>query len=130
MSANDMQVGGSHYRSDYEPWDFTCDIFKGCFFLGNANKYITRWRKKNGLEDLRKALHYLQKHRELTEQSRLHPGPWLSTDALNALLTRYAEANRLTLWEEEILMLMGRGLIIAAMRRLEQLIREVESGQA
>jgi len=26
----------------------------------NVVKYITRWRDKNGLEDLRKAMHYIQ----------------------------------------------------------------------
>lgn len=30
------------------------------FFEGNVLKYLTRWRKKNGLEDLRKAMTYLQ----------------------------------------------------------------------
>lgn len=29
------------------------------FFLGNAIKYLCRWRKKNGLEDLRKLNEYL-----------------------------------------------------------------------
>lgn len=28
-------------------------------------KYVDRWRDKNGLEDIDKAIHYLQKYREL-----------------------------------------------------------------
>lgn len=31
------------------------------FFEGNVIKYVTRWRTKNGLEDLKKAKQYLDK---------------------------------------------------------------------
>ena len=27
---------------------------------GNAIKYITRWKDKNGVEDIKKAIHYLE----------------------------------------------------------------------
>lgn len=30
------------------------------FFEGNVFKYITRYKSKNGLEDLKKAKHYLE----------------------------------------------------------------------
>jgi hypothetical protein len=32
---------------------------KMCFRLGNVVKYIWRWKKKNGIEDLKKARWYL-----------------------------------------------------------------------
>ncbi|HWF62922.1 MAG TPA: DUF3310 domain-containing protein [Nitrospira sp.] len=61
MSANDEQVGGDHYRSKpIQPWDFI--IANGIGFLeGNAIKYIARWREKGGVEDLKKARHYIDK---------------------------------------------------------------------
>ena len=59
MSANDTQVGGAHYQTPIQPWDF---IVNGLGFLeGNIVKYVTRWKQKGGVEDLRKARHYLDK---------------------------------------------------------------------
>jgi len=64
QSANDRQVGGSHYQSGYQHWDFMCDVTDGAYLLGCASKYVTRWKGKNGLQDLEKAQHYLQKAKE------------------------------------------------------------------
>lgn len=66
MSANDMQVGGEHYQNKaIQPWDamqawMTDEQFKG-FLWGNVIKYIARWQDKGGIEDLRKARHYMDK---------------------------------------------------------------------
>jgi hypothetical protein len=66
MSADDMQVGGEHYRTkDIQPWTamqawMTPEQFKG-FLWGNVIKYIARWQDKGGVEDLRKARHYMDK---------------------------------------------------------------------
>jgi len=70
VSANSTQVGGDHYRSkSIQPWDFI--IANGLGFLeGNAIKYISRWREKNGVEDLKKARHYIDKLIEVAEQSK------------------------------------------------------------
>lgn len=59
---NSTQVGGSHYKgTTYQHWDFVMIALGGRYLEGNITKYVTRWRKKNGLEDLRKARHYLSK---------------------------------------------------------------------
>jgi len=56
-----MQIGGSHYKAKtIEPWDFIAANNLG-FFEGNIIKYLSRWRDKNGTEDLLKARHYLDK---------------------------------------------------------------------
>ena len=61
MSANDMQVGGVHYKQfHYETWDVIRDWGLG-YFDGNAVKYLSRWRHKGGVDDLRKAKHYIEK---------------------------------------------------------------------
>ncbi len=50
-----------HYEGKrYELWDIILDFNLG-YFEANIVKYIVRWKKKNGLEDLYKAKEYLQK---------------------------------------------------------------------
>jgi hypothetical protein len=56
----DHQEGGSHYKKmAIQPIDFI--YFNEIPFIeGNIIKYILRHKKKNGLEDLKKAKHYLE----------------------------------------------------------------------
>lgn len=54
------QEGGNHYQSTYQHWDWVTDIEMG-YLPGNATKYVSRWRKKNGLADLKKAVTYIDK---------------------------------------------------------------------
>lgn len=49
-----------------EPWDVIQHWGLG-FLDGNVVKYVARWRTKNGLEDLKKARHYLDKQIEVEE---------------------------------------------------------------
>lgn len=60
MSANDKQVGGSHYKTNIEPWDAILDWGLG-YLDGSAVKYLSRWHKKGGIQDIEKAIHFLQK---------------------------------------------------------------------
>jgi len=61
MSANEGQVGGSHYKNKaMQPWDFIAGNNIG-YLAGNVIKYVCRYKDKNGIEDLRKARHYLDK---------------------------------------------------------------------
>jgi hypothetical protein len=70
MSANDKQIGGAHYVSSIQPWDYILSHGLG-YLEGNIIKYVTRYRKKNGVQDLQKALHYLEKLIEV-ENGRTH----------------------------------------------------------
>ena len=59
--ANQMQIGGNHYKElDPQPWDLIRAWNLG-YMEGNVIKYVGRWQSKGGLEDLRKARHYLDK---------------------------------------------------------------------
>lgn len=59
--ANKRQHGGGHYKTKaIQPWDFIVANEIG-FLDGNAIKYLTRWRDKGGVEDLKKARHYIDK---------------------------------------------------------------------
>jgi len=61
MKANDHQVGGSHYKDRaIQPWDFIIANDLG-FLEANVVKYVTRYKAKNGIKDLEKARHYLDK---------------------------------------------------------------------
>jgi hypothetical protein len=67
MAANDTQVGGEHYKVlGIQPWDYIAANGLG-WFEGSIVKYVTRWRSKDGLEDLKKARHILDKLIELEE---------------------------------------------------------------
>ena len=66
-NANQTQVGGTHYKSkSIQPWDYIAANELG-YFEGNIVKYVSRWKDKGGLDDLRKARHYLDKLIELRE---------------------------------------------------------------
>lgn len=55
-----VQVGGDHYEvMDIQPWE-VIERANLDFWEGNVIKYVMRYRNKNGVEDLRKALDYLQ----------------------------------------------------------------------
>ena len=62
MDAN--HYGPKHYRAGgaTQPWDYITEHDMR-FLEGNVVKYITRWREPSGggIEDLRKAKHYIQK---------------------------------------------------------------------
>ena len=56
----ERQVGGSHYKSfRIQPYEF---ISKNnlSFFQGNVVKYVYRYKDKNGIEDLKKIIHYCE----------------------------------------------------------------------
>lgn len=58
-SAFEEQVGGGHYKDlVIQPAEFIHKNKIG-FLEGNAIKYLVRWRSKNGIEDLKKAKHYI-----------------------------------------------------------------------
>ena len=59
--ATDKQVGGNHYKDKkLQPWDII-DALDLNFYEGNALKYLIRYKEKNGVEDLKKAIHYIEK---------------------------------------------------------------------
>lgn len=49
-----------HYNKGIEVWDYT-DSWKMDFLEGNIIKYVTRYKHKNGIEDLKKAKQYIER---------------------------------------------------------------------
>lgn len=66
INPNERVVHPSHYNKGIEMWDYAYSHNLD-FFEGNVVKYVTRWRHKNGIEDLKKAKQYLDKLIELNE---------------------------------------------------------------
>lgn len=72
MTANETQVAGDHYKDKaIQPWDYIVGNNLG-YLEGCIVKYVSRYREKNGLEDLNKAKHFLDKLIEV-ESARTTP---------------------------------------------------------
>ena len=57
--ARSTQIGGDHYsKMKIQPIDFITQN-QLTFIQGNIIKYVCRYKDKNGLQDLKKAQHYL-----------------------------------------------------------------------
>lgn len=69
--AVDTQVGGDHYKKlGYQPIELIHKLGLD-FFQGNMLKYITRYKYKNGQEDLDKCIHYAKLAYELGPKDTL-----------------------------------------------------------
>lgn len=70
VSALSAQEGGNHYKDlAIQPVEFI-HANQIPYMEGNVIKYITRWRNKNGINDLRKARHYIDLLIELEERNQ------------------------------------------------------------
>ena len=74
-SALDTQVGGSHYKDmAIQPWQameawLTADEYRG-YHKGVAIAYLARERDKGGIDDIKKAIHHLQRLVEIEDGRR------------------------------------------------------------
>jgi len=69
-----IQIGGDHYKGvEIQPVEFS-EINQLSFCEGNVVKYLLRYSKKNGLEDIDKAKHYIQLLEDLTAKSKWGDG--------------------------------------------------------
>lgn len=103
-TANDRQVGGSHYAGAYQHWDFVHDLNLD-YWQACASKYVTRWRKKNGLEDLAKAPHYMEKRKELKRSTTV-----ASHGIVLEKTLKLAQANGLDAFDIEAIMAICLGM--------------------
>jgi hypothetical protein len=65
-TALDTQVGGNHYKDmPIQPWEalevwLTPDEYRG-YQKASAIAYLARERQKGGMQDIKKAIHHLQR---------------------------------------------------------------------
>ena len=89
MKSLDVQVGGNHYKGlSYQPVKLTADLNLN-FIQGNIVKYVSRYRFKNGKQDLEKVLHYAQLGQEL------QPLNFVPLDSVMQTIRDYAILNGL-----------------------------------
>jgi hypothetical protein len=56
----ERQEGGDHYsKHKIQPYTFITENNLS-FFQGNVIKYVVRYKDKNGIEDLKKIIHYCE----------------------------------------------------------------------
>lgn len=73
---NVEQVGGTHYQNEIQPWD----EFKRLnvnWAQGEVTKYLCRWWKKGGIQDLNKALSIIRKWQIDNPPIRQYPDEYL-----------------------------------------------------
>ena len=67
-NALEIQVGGDHYKKfKIQPIEYILENKLG-FIEGAIIQYVTRWKGKNGVEDLKKARHLLDVYIEELEK--------------------------------------------------------------
>lgn len=140
MTANLTQVGGTHYQQGYQHWDMVVDFNLG-YFPGQITKYITRHKRKNGRQDVEKAMHFLDKWEEHMLHGRIDPVdrlgvgvPLLNTRDVHALEV-YAKDNALGQDERMIMhqccVVRGLGVVKYLRTRIQHILdTQYASGEA
>lgn len=122
MSALDRQVGGSHYTGrGVQP----VEIWLSCLLGGcesSVIKYLTRWRDKGGVQDLRKAKHFLEiileadnYQEQFARQRQAYP---MHTSS-NMTANDYIRANNIPEPEATAIRMVWTWNVTAAKQRLE-----------
>jgi hypothetical protein len=97
LNALELQIGGSHYkRNAYQPIELItkldCTFIQGCII-----KYITRYRLKNGLQDINKCIHYAALAKELNNSKTIN------TTDIYIEVNKYTEQNNLTIIQRKVI---------------------------
>lgn len=128
MKANDMQVGGDHYRSSLQHWDVVSE-YNIPYLEGCASKYVSRWRKKNGIQDLEKALHFTTKLKEVVA---FYGSNYRRGIVPFTVLEQFVIANDLEMDERYVLIMLWSWSsledIASAINCLNKMVREAKRG--
>lgn len=97
MKATNIQVGGSHYIDmAMQPIELIsalkCSFIQGCII-----KYISRYKAKNGAQDIRKCIHYAQLAIHLKDSMQHNDGD------IYIYANNFADKNNLTSLQRRII---------------------------
>lgn len=131
LKASERQVGGEHYKANggVDHWTYCVETNVPNLEYA-ATKYISRWRKKNGLQDLQKAQHYIERRIEaILGFKGIVRGARRNDDMFKA----FCEDNDLT-YEERLLcdtvMHWRRGdELVCALEKLKSFVEQQEEKQ-
>ena len=118
------QEGGSHYQAELQHWD-VMEEHDVEYLLATASKYVIRWRRKGGAEDLRKAISYVR--RKLVETPLVRR--FVPVSAISALSQQYGMGTE----ETRILLMLHTQLasdLPGAVTALRELLAEAENQPA
>lgn len=92
---NDKQIGGDHYKkASFQPWDWNRYGVGGLEWT--AIKYITRFKNKDGIQDLEKAKHYIEKtYYEYADHGLINNSRRRPVSEMRTLFGSFAEQNQL-----------------------------------
>lgn len=127
MDVNEKQIGGAHYAGKFQHWDFVMQYLGGRYLEGQVTRYLSRWRKKNGDEDLEKSLHYLEKMLSEIKEGRCKPftfkeantgvrGAELLRDSYQLDPLTYRATSLVSSWQDLGALLSARTLIFQLLR--------------
>lgn len=129
------QEGGDHYQAEYQHWDWVTDIGMG-YLPGNATKYVSRWRKKNGLADLKKAMTYVEKMIAVraVDQIAVFNHPIGNGYKMAICTARFIEVNELQPLEQRICECLSYqcddAMLVVARDTLQTLLQRAGAGLA
>ena len=97
MKAIENQIGGSHYKDmAFQPIKLItalrCSFIQGCII-----KYISRYKNKNGAQDIKKCIHYAQLAIELGDKRKCND------KVLLVSINMYIIKNKLTILQRRII---------------------------
>lgn len=119
-----VQYGGGHYKNlVIQPVEF-CEINQLSFCQSSAIKYLTRYRLKNGFEDLSKAKHFVQLLRHM-DFAEYRPVIKVASFTWNITPEQYCEDNNIGHKESAAITLICRFRTKIALDRAEKIIDEL-----
>ena len=127
MINKDKEVGGTHYADmKIEPIEII-EAFELDFVQGSIIKYISRYKNKNGIEDLKKALHYCRMHKStnINNFDRINSCVYFSPMA-KLSVKMYCMLNNLTDLENLIISYVVSNDLDTAALEIEKLISRQE----
>ena len=97
MKATDVQIGGSYYKDmAMQPIELItalrCSFIQGCII-----KYISRYKAKNGVQDIKKCIHYAQLAIQLGDKRRCND------KTLSLSINKFIIKNKLTILQRRII---------------------------
>lgn len=125
MSANESQIGGSHYKTGYEHWDWALDVGIGCLEYA-ASKYLARLGKKDGeaySQAVGKTGHYVVKILENAPRLMIRPRMprrWVSQQTI-----KFCEVNGLSGEVQTILQLLACWELPSDLREVQRLVQKL-----
>lgn len=125
--ASEKQVGGSHYKSNgVQHWTYCIEVNVPNLEYA-ATKYISRWRKKNGVQDLQKAQHYIERRIQAVNE---YKGVLRGAKCNHVLFEAFCEDNSLS-YEERLLcdtVMHWKRVdhLICAVEKLQRYIAQIE----